>query len=343
MDIVKAIEQAPRLRERLKNLTIDPAAETPILFAKVKLLWQCNLSCVFCERPAAREPMDYDGYIRLLDQLIGLGAEKVHLSGGEIFLHPRVMDILGHSCERGIQVNFTSNGTRISGDAARAVAGMGVHSVSISLDAAEPRLHDRLRGSRGAHRATLKALGHLLKHRKKTPRIRVNTVATRANADDLASLHRLLAGLGEGIIWKLIPVDSGDKRLRLTGEQIQRLKDESGEWHLLENRSLFIEGDSEKNISLGRYAGDYYRRRPCYMPWLHLFIDPSGFVYPCCMTRGKIPALGNVREEPLERIVTNDKFRDLRMSMAAGNIFEICGHCDDFIAENRMIYEMLRG
>ncbi len=343
MDIVKIINGSPGLRDRLKNLSRDPTAATPVLFAKVKLLWHCNLSCVFCDRPAAREPMDYDEYIRLLDELIELGAEKIHLSGGEIMLHPRVMNILEQSCARGIQVNFTSNGTRMTGETARAIVGMGVHSVSISLDAAAPRLHDRLRGTRGAHRATVKALGHLLKHRKKTPRIRVNTVVTRANVDDLGSLHRLLTELGDGIIWKLIPVDTGDKGLRLTAEQTGRLMSESGQWRLLENRHLFMEGDSRKEISQGNYAGGYYRRRPCYIPWLHLFIDPSCFVYPCCMTRGKIPAIGNARGRSLTAILANEKLRDIRMSMSSGNTFEICGRCDDFIVENRNIFEMLQG
>lgn len=341
MDLVRIITDTPGLRDKLASIRQDPLQEMPVIFAKVKLLWQCNLSCVFCERPAPFEPMSHEAFSGILVDLIGHGVKKIHFSGGEIFLHPEILTILDTACASGIQVNFTSNGTLITKDIAKAVAGIGVHSVSVSLDSSKPSLHDRLRGRKGAFKSTVRALEHLARYRKKSPRLRVNTVVTRENCGDLDDMHAFLAAMDRDIIWKLIPVDSQSRKLRLTEAQVTELAGRSRGWDLLENRHVFSRYDSGKNISRGNYAGSYYRHYPCFMPWMHLFIDPGGFAYPCCMTRGKIPSIGNLINEPLSVLLKGGRMRDIRMSMSGANTFEVCGRCDDFILENKSIYDLI--
>ncbi len=341
MDLVQIIKDTPGLRDRLAAIRQEPLQEMPVIFAKIKLLWQCNLSCVFCERPAPGEPMSHEVYAKILRDLVGHGVKKIHFSGGEIFLHPEVLRILETTCAGGVQVNFTSNGTLITKEIARAVTGMGVHSISLSLDSSKPALHDRLRGRKGAFKSTVRALEHLARYRKKNPKLRVNTVVTRENCEDLDDMHAFLEAMNPDIIWKLIPVDSQNRKLRLTESQVARLADRSRGWGLLENRHVFNRFDSNKNISRGNYAGKYYKHYPCFMPWMHLFIDPCGFAYPCCMTRGKISSIGNVITEPLSELLNGRRMRDIRMLMSDANTFEVCGRCDDFILENRSIYDLI--
>ena len=341
MDLARIIRETPGLQNRLASLRQDPLQETPVIFAKIKLLWQCNLSCVFCERPAPGEPMGLPAFKKILDDLIGHGVRKIHFSGGEILLHPGILGILEAACSSGVQVNFTSNGTLLTKEIAKAVTEIGVHSISLSLDSPKPGVHDRLRGRKGAFKSTVRAMEYLLRYRKKNPKVRVNTVVTRDNCDDLDDMHAFLSGIDRGLIWKLIPVDSQSGKLRLTEAQVAELTDRSRGWDLLENRHIFNRYDSDRNISRGLYAGNYYKHYPCYMPWLHLFIDPGGFAYPCCMTRGKIPSIGNVITEPLSALLNGARMRDIRMSMSGANAFEVCRRCDDFILENREIHELI--
>ncbi|MCP5052752.1 MAG: radical SAM protein, partial [bacterium] len=134
MDIVEAVEQVPGLVRKLANLERNPLPDTPVLSAKIKLLWQCNLSCTFCRLPAMTRPMPKEMVHRILKDLMSHGLRKIHFSGGEIFMHPDIMPILEDACSMGLQVNFTSNGTRITKDVARCLVEMGIHSISISLD-----------------------------------------------------------------------------------------------------------------------------------------------------------------------------------------------------------------
>ncbi len=341
MDLVRIIKETPGMGDKLAALRQDPLPDMPVLFAKIKLLWQCNLSCVFCDRPAPCEPMGRDAFDKILDDLIGHGVKKIHFSGGEILVHPEILPILESASSRGVQVNCTSNGTLLTKEIARALTEIGVHSMSISLDSSKASLHDRLRGKKGAFKSTVRGLEHLIRYRKKNPKIRVNTVVTRENLGDLDDLHAFLGGLHRDIIWKLIPVDSQNKKMRLAESQVAELAERSRGWDLLENRHVFTQYDSDKSISSGNYAGNYYRHYPCYMPWMHLFIDPGGFAYPCCMTRGKISSIGNVIAEPLSALLNNARMKDIRMSMSGSNTFEVCHRCDDFILENKGIYELI--
>ncbi len=338
MNLLQSIKDHPGLLERLDRLRVDPLAETPVLFAKIKLLWQCNLSCVFCRRPSATPPMSRERVLTLLDALRDRGLRKIHYSGGEIFLHPDILPILEASCSRGLQVNFTSNGTLIGKDLARAIVETGVHSLSLSLDSHDPRRHDALRGQKGAFKKTVRALEYLLRYRKKGPVLRINTVVSRENFSDLDQMHDFLTGLDREIIWKLIPVDSPSKKLLLRAEQAEELLTLRERWSSEEDSpETPVPSLTPRSLTRGLYAGGYYGSHPCYMPWLHLFVDPAGFAYPCCMTRGKIPALGRLEQDSLSDILEGDRMQKLRMSLAGGIPLDICRHCDDFIEENALI------
>lgn len=344
MDLKRVLIDTPHLLARLANVEHDPCADMPVLSVKIKPLWQCNLACVFCTLPDAGEPMSLEMIRGLLHTLHAQGLQKVHYSGGEIFLHPQVFDILEASCALGLQVNLTTNGTLLDREAVKRLSKMRVHSVSVSLDAAGPEMHDKLRCRKGAFKSTHKALRLLTASGKKYPRIRVNTVVTSKNIAQLSAIHDLLDDLPKAVHWKIIPVDSLSSDLRLTAEMIADLADRAQQWYLLDNEPFTTQQLREERFDQdrtalvkGKYGKRYYDDHRCYMPWLHLFIEPNGFVYPCCMSRGRIAAFGNIYQEPLDAILRGSIRRECQMSMAAYHAMPICRYCDDFIQENSLI------
>ena len=348
MDFVQIIAESPDLICQLAKLEREPFPQAPVLFAKIKLLWQCNLSCVFCTLPDAGEPMPKKTVLALLEELRKRGLHKVHYSGGEVFLHPEIFAILEQSCRQGLQVNLTTNGTLLDREKVRRLAKMKVHSVSISLDAAESGLHDKLRCRKGAFKTTFRAIELIASNGKKYPKLRVNTVASSRNIDQLDRIHQLLSTLPKTVRWKIIPVDTSSSKLRLTPEMIAELSERASEWTLLDEHPFdelqIKENRSEKDVSAlvkGKYGKRYYEDHRCYMPWLHLFIDPNGFVYPCCMSRGHIAAYGNIYQQPLAEILSAFARRDIQMNMAAGHTMRVCRYCDDYIHENAMLDEAI--
>jgi MoaA/NifB/PqqE/SkfB family radical SAM enzyme len=343
MNIVSEINRHPGLSRRLASVARDPLIRPVVLFAKIKLLWRCNLACRFCERPSYRGRLSADNVAAMTSELALFGLRKIHFSGGEVLLHPEIYSILERCASSGIQVNLTTNGTLINRETARALVSSGVHAVSISLDGAAPQVHDRLRGTKGAFKATVKGMEHLIAIRKKHPKLRINTVVTARNIEALHDVHEFIRSLGSPVSWKLIPVDTPKKSLRIDENRAAKLMSSVKSWD--DPRPEFSGGDSDScgEFARGRYACDYYRRNICYMPWLHAFIDPAGFVYTCCMTRGRAPSLGRYVAANLEEILTGRRAQERRMAMAHGHAFPSCHACDDFIEDNKAIAASLPG
>ncbi|MBF0565551.1 MAG: radical SAM protein, partial [Nitrospirae bacterium] len=193
MDLEKEILAKKGLIDSLAGIATNPRPESQVIFAKMKLLWQCNLSCIYCDKPAPTPPMPRRVVKEMLNGLTILGLKKIHFSGGEVFTHPEIYGILEDACNLGLQVNLTTNGTLLDKDGISKISDMGVHCVSLSLDSADHSIHDRLRGVKGAFKATVKAISRLA--RRERPKLRINTVLTRENSRTLDALHGLLTGI----------------------------------------------------------------------------------------------------------------------------------------------------
>jgi MoaA/NifB/PqqE/SkfB family radical SAM enzyme len=290
--------------------------------------------------------MPREKVLAILRSLKSRGLLKIHFSGGEAFLHPQIHKIIEDAVGLGLQVNLTSNGTLITKETARMIVDSGIHSISISLDGASAKTHDKIRGVKGAFKATIKAIGYLAKMSKKHPVIRVNTVLTSWNVGELGAIHALIQSIDEKIKWKLIPVDTSDKTLRVNAQTILRIMEARKEWKALDVSPFHVFGGSMDAVTLsaatrGEYGAAIRRGRICYAPWLTIFIDASGRAYPCCMTRGRIPSYGDVNRVTVETALAGENARMARMNMASGHAPAICGKCDDYIPENAAIERLV--
>jgi MoaA/NifB/PqqE/SkfB family radical SAM enzyme len=337
VDFAQALKTSDKTIDRISKLRQEPVARIPVLFAKIKLLWQCNLSCVYCSRPAAKDPLPRSLVTALLSDLAKQGLRKVHFSGGEVLLHPELFPILEDAAGLKLQVNLTTNGTLLSRDKIKNLSRSGVHSVSISLDSADPSAHDKLRGKKGAFKATVKTIRTIAENPKLN--LRINTVVSSKNAGGLDDLQTFVSSLGSNVHWKIIPVDTMSKSLLLTPGLAAELAGKIAGWKNLDDQYAFGKEEAEfAAVAKGRYG---FRRSRCYIPWVHLFVDPSGFCYPCCMTRGKVRAFGKYPEDSLEQILLGEAASNLKMTVASGALLPVCRHCDDFLEENGIIERII--
>ncbi|MBN1671681.1 MAG: radical SAM protein [Kiritimatiellae bacterium] len=345
MHLPSLFTQNPDLAAKARGLLSEPDTPFPILSAKIKLTWRCNLRCRVCtvwRKPAARsaagDALGLETVRHLLVTLQRQGLRKIHFSGGEVFVRPDFADILAFAHRLGLQINLTTNGTLIDKEAARRLVRTRVHSVTVSIDSPDEAQHDEMRGRKGAWRATWRGVRRLQRRRAEKgrgPHIAVNTVVTRANVAGMGRLHHLLAGSGIDS-WLMLPVDTEQKKLRPTEAQWRALAEQWEAWRPLLRRPP-IDWSSERSAARagkGKYAGVYYGERGCFAPWFNLFVDADGSVYPCCMGKGDMRPYGNLLQEPVERLLDGTGRRELRCSMAGGHVFPVCERCDDFLEEN---------
>jgi radical SAM protein with 4Fe4S-binding SPASM domain len=334
------------------ELRREPHQSFPILTAKLKLTWRCNLRCQMCG--LWRRPEQFPDHCELptalildtLQRLRERGLRKINLSGGELLLHEGFRMVVQRASDLGLQVNLTTNGTLLSKETVRYLIDQRVHAVTISVDDASPRRHDALRGVSGAWKRTWKgfaALQECSTRKGRGPTLAINTVITRRNIDHLGALYELLRQRHVDR-WRLLPVDTSNRTLRPTAAQWSRLAAQWDAWRPLLDRlpvawQLNRPERSARRARQGRYAVDFYGERMCFAPWFNLFIDANGAVYPCCTGKGGLPAYGNLREQPLEAILASLTRREIQATMAADHPFPVCHTCDDFLEENAAFAE----
>lgn len=144
---------------------------TPIPTELLERVWfytnfDCALHCSYCVAALApgqeRAPLSLTLFRHLLDQAVMLGFRQVALTGGEPFMHPDIAAILQYATARSDTVVLT-NGMWVIHKHLDALAGADKSKLTlqVSLDSADPAIHDQLRG-RGTWQKATRCLQRLL-------------------------------------------------------------------------------------------------------------------------------------------------------------------------------------
>ncbi len=341
-------------KDELQKAVLNARAYKP-LYVKIKINYGCNLKCQMCKhwRETRETPISMQRFKETITDLAELGCKKIHFSGGEPMLRPQLPELVAHATSLGMRVTLTTNGTLIDKEKAKALIEAGLRGVNVSIDSPIKKIHEKVRGVDGSFKLTTKAveLFHKYAHKGKLT-VRINTVVSRENYFSLATLPELAHQLGaDGI--NLIPVDDHcGEHLSMRKKDIALFNEEIAPY--IEKRAqelgvniadedAFPFGRDENEIRLGRagrYAFGYYSKHPCFAPWTHSLIDFNGLVYVCCMTREQIPPLGDIRKQSFKEIWEGAAYQAVRLKMHPPSL-KPCQRCDDFIVENKKIWETI--
>jgi MoaA/NifB/PqqE/SkfB family radical SAM enzyme len=341
-------------KEEMRAAVLNARAYKPI-YVKIKVNYGCNLKCEMCKhwRETREPPISMNRFKEVITELGELGCKKIHFSGGEPMLRPQIPDLVEHATGLGMRVTMTTNGTLIDKVKAKRLVEAGLRGVNISIDSPNRKMHEKIRGVEGSFKQTTRAVALFNKYSHKGKlTVRINTVVGRSNYQTLAALPELAHELGaDGI--NLIPVDDhcGEhlsmrkKDIALFNAEIAPLIEQRAQELKIniadEDAYPFGRDDSQVKLArAGRYAFGYYNRFPCYAPWTHSLIDFNGLVYVCCMTREQIKPLGDIRKQSFTELWEGSAYRQIRLNMHPPAL-KPCQRCDDFIEENKKIWEIL--
>ncbi len=157
---------------------------------RVSITDRCNYKCVYCrtgEVGAQYPELRIEEYLRLIKLFVGLGIEKVRLTGGEPLLRRGLLDLIAELARlrtlagEPLDLALTTNG-HLLGDLAVPLKTAGLQRVTVSMDAVDAATFERitripesfdavLRGVRAARDAGL------------TP-LKINCVLLRGFNDD---------------------------------------------------------------------------------------------------------------------------------------------------------------
>jgi mycofactocin radical SAM maturase len=323
---VDAPSTAPRLVELFER-----GLESPICLTW-ELTYACNLDCVHClSSSGRRDPRELTTAecLRVVDELEAMQVFYVNIGGGEPTIRPDFWEIVDYATSHHVGVKFSTNGVRITDEAALRLAGSDYVDVQISLDGATADVNDAVRGP-GSYAVALRAMERLAS--AGMDGFKISVVATRHNIGQLDAFKTLADRYAATLrITRLRPAGRGAD----TWSQLHPLPGQQRELYdwLVANGEGVLTGDSF--FHLAAYGQSLPGLNLCGAGRVVCLIDPVGDVYACPFAIHDTFKAGNVRDPSGFTGVwrTSQLFADLRRPQKGGactscSAFETCrGGC----------------
>lgn len=302
-----------------------------VLNAPLNVHWEltniCNLRCVHCyqqdDGPRTGLPAA-DTLMTIVRRIVRAGVFEVTLTGGEVLLVRELPDIVAYLNDNSIRPHITSNGMLVDDRTADWLAAADV-TFQISLDAADPALHNDIRRSPIAFERALAGADRLV---SRGVEVSIAYTATPQNLAELPGLVALAAehGIGRVCVGEVLP-EFGTARtrsqLRLDPEPFAAFT--AG---LAELRERYR---GRVDVAVALLSGHAYdprlRESPCTALARDLAILHDGWAYPCPFVRSPEHRLGNVLLQSIgeiwsgaaaERFRTQKGMRTTKHCVSAG-------------------------
>ena len=157
---------------------------------RVSITDRCNYKCVYCrtgELGAQYPELDIEEYLRLIKLFVGLGIEKVRLTGGEPLLRHGLRELIRELGElrtlagEPLDLALTTNGHLLEG-LAGALKEAGLQRVTVSMDAVDAPTFERITRVPGSFSKVLAGI-RVARDTGLTP-LKINCVLLRGFNDD---------------------------------------------------------------------------------------------------------------------------------------------------------------
>lgn len=174
----------------------------------------CNLNCIHCHAAGGNpdpDELSTDEAKRLIDQIAEIdGFRTLVYTGGEPLVRKDIFTLLRHAQQAGIANIIATNGTLVDEEMAWRLKEHGVVCNAISLDAADPEIHNFIRKSKKSYELVLRAMEAT---RKAGILLQINTTAMEYNMDHLGELIDFADEQDASIMlmYQLVAVGRGEK------------------------------------------------------------------------------------------------------------------------------------
>jgi MoaA/NifB/PqqE/SkfB family radical SAM enzyme len=180
-------------------------------FVYLAVTTRCQCRCVHCYANAPIEEAGHDldkrQFRSAIDQIARLGAIGIVFTGGEPLLYEDLPDLIQHAHALGLLARIDTNGLLLDEGHVSALKRAGVAEVCVSIDDADPEVHDRLRNHPGAFRKAIEGLENL--RRYAVPCQIFTYVARRTIVAGLKRIIDLARRQGVFCIQMLFPLATG--------------------------------------------------------------------------------------------------------------------------------------
>ena len=308
--------------EEARRTGVNPL---PVRYVQIETSSECNFRCPSCplsmkEYDRPEKHLGPEEFRRILEAFPKV--EKVELQGvGEVFLNPRIFEVIREARDRGIEVHTFSNASKIERDTARRIVESGLALINFSMDGADEETFRKLRKG-GTLRRYRRCVTNLVQARaalgSATPQIGIMTVLSKRNCDQVPRMLAIAEELGVDriIFTKLNAGVKDDQRELMLGP------DELAMLDAMPPRNGRLE------VVKAYHAWTKEERMNCYWPKSMAYVTVEGHVTPCCNYYDhRTLSLGNVFEQSGDEIWNGPAYRDFRRRLWNGDLPDMCASC----------------
>lgn len=288
----------------------------------------CNFKCPHCQVTywdKEKTNLTENLFERLMGQFPSL--VRVKLQGmGEPLLNKNLVPMVEMGEERGIGMNFNSNGSVMTEKVISRLLDLKRTTIKFSIDGATKEVFESMRVG-GNFDKVIENIRNLLSQRKgaASPRIEVWAVVTQKNIDEVSEIVKLVKDMGVDVIhiqsilnsWGKDDMDELNSPERVAEAKLGSVLQDARE--TAEEIGMNINIHSRK---------PYSEEKQCPWPWKSAYIASNGDVVPCCiLADADTVKMGNVFETDFKEIWNSEQYQELRQNLHENNIPSYCTDC----------------
>ncbi|MEW6665082.1 MAG: radical SAM protein [Thermodesulfobacteriota bacterium] len=309
-------------------------SEYSLLSLYLYLTDHCNMNCGHCwispqfsTEPCRGVPLAV--LEKCVREAEPLGLASVKLTGGEPLLYEEIAGLFSFFERNGrIHVYLETNGTLIDDEMVTRFKSAPMAQVSVSLDAAEEEIHDRIRGVKGSFRKVVEGL-QLLSGAGLNLQI-IMTLQAR-NRDQIPGLVSMARDLGASSL-KINPLMPCGRGIQAFGHGQNLQIEELRRLYAWTEQELSQAGDMEIQFDLPPAFKTIHEIKRTGLGECRILnilgILANGEISMCGIGQAaESLRIGNVQENSISHVWGNSPLlRDLRVSLP-GKLKGICGRC----------------
>ncbi|MCP4107878.1 MAG: radical SAM protein [Desulfobacteraceae bacterium] len=302
------------LHETQKAVRVSSSfLQKQLVHLHMQVLYNCNFRCKIChfwknayDRPKRMTLANARIIAAKLEQL---GPLMICLSGGEPLIHKNLFDI-AQLFSKNNYISLVTNGWLMTPEKSRSLFASGIQHVAVSLDYADPKKHDELRGKSGAYHRAVNALRYLQENRTRAhQRVHMITVVMDDNLEEIEPLIVLANKLNVTYLVNMYSSCRGKKENKTVGDVSEHLMGLRRKYRNFVSTSGYL-------AQFSRAARSQEGIKPCYAGKNLFNIDSQGNVG-LCLDR---------LEEPVGNILSED-VANLKNKLFDAFTHNNCGDC----------------
>jgi MoaA/NifB/PqqE/SkfB family radical SAM enzyme len=323
-----------------------PVAELEPVCLYLETTNRCNLLCTTCPRTFEDlEPpadMSWELFTGIVDQFPKIARVVLHGVGEPMMVRdlPRMIRYLR---DRGTYVLFNTNGTLLTRRKGRELVESGLNELRVSLDAADRRSFELVRGRDMFDRIVrnVRAFTAMQAASKcETPRVSLWLTGLKETLAELPSFVRLAHDIGvrEVYLQRLVYFPEGQGLAKAESALFEQVNGPE--------RALIAEAEALArslgiafNASGATEPGTSLRRKQesqpwslCRRPWTLMYFTAHGKALPCCIAPFSMRGydgftLGDATQQSLREIWNGARYRDFRRALLSDAPPPACSGC----------------